>query len=221
MVKVKVANPGPAALMVVNGRRRKTMATKRRKSTRRKARRTTALVSNPRPRRRRSYSMRRRTHNPPFIRRRRRSSGRRRHRNPSSGLLTQGLILAAGAALVQFILGFVPPIGGVSPIADAARTAGVGFGLGTLMDKTGIGRKYGRDVMLAGFTLAGGKVITSFILPFATSIFRPTPPPANGSTAGMGAIGVMPEIPMGMGMGLPATAPSGVQGMGVWPGVGR
>lgn len=40
----------------------------------------------------------------------------------------KGLALAAGAALVQFTLGFVPPIGGVSPLADAARTAAVGWG---------------------------------------------------------------------------------------------
>src|SRR5881397_400892 len=142
MVKVKVANPGPAALMVVNGRRRKTM--KKRRSTRRTARRP-VVASNPRPRRRRlSVSLRRRHHNPAFTHhRRRRSVNRRRHRNPPSGLFTKGLTLAAGAALVQFTLTFVPPIGGVTPLADAARTAAVGFGLGTLMDKTGIGRKYG------------------------------------------------------------------------------
>jgi hypothetical protein len=167
--------------------------------------------------------MRRRAPNPTFFRRRRRSFGRRRrYGNPAGGLLTRGLTLAAGAALVQFTLGFVPPIGGVSPLADAARTAAVGFGLGTLMDKTGVGRKYSGDVILAGFTLAGGKLITSFIIPFANRLFRPTPPPSNGQVAGLGAIGVMTEIPMdGSLMPMPAPGANGVQGMGMWPGVGR
>lgn len=195
MVKVKVANPGPAALMVFNGR--KTM-TKRRKSTRRKARRTVHAVSNT-PRRhrakRRSFSLVRRAHNPPF---RRRRTFRSRRRNPAGGLLTKGLTLAAGAALVQFTLGFVPPIGGVTPLADAARTAAVGWGLGLVMDKSGIGRKWAGDVMLAGFTLAGGKVITSFILPFANRLFRPPPPPANGNGNGQAQLYGMAPIHQGM-----------------------
>lgn len=105
-------------------------------------------------------------------------------------MLAKGLTLAAGAALVQFTLGFVPPIGGVSPLADAARTAAVGWGLGTLMRKTSIAGRYGDDVALAGFTLAGGKLISSFILPFANRLFtRPTPPPSeNGQMAGIAPI---------------------------------
>lgn len=191
MVKVKVANPGPAALMVLNGR--KTMRKRRRTTTtRRKARRTVTAASNPRPRRRRrSFSLRRRAHNPPLVRRRRSFFRRRRAHNPTGGLLTKGLTLAAGAALVQFTLSFVPPIGGVAPWADAARTAAVGWGLGLVMDKSGIGRKWSGDVMLAGFTLAGGKLITSFILPFANRLFRPAPPPpanGNGQIAGMAPI---------------------------------
>jgi hypothetical protein len=147
------------------------MATKRR-STRRKARRT----SNATPRRRRrSVSVRTRTHNPTF---RRRRGGSRRRRNPASGgMVAKGLALAAGAALVQFALGFIPPIGGVSPLADAARTAAVGWGLGTVMSKTRIGANYANDVTLAGFTLAGGKLISSFILPFANRLFTPAVPP--------------------------------------------
>lgn len=159
-------------------------------TTRRKARRTVTAASNPpRPRRakRRSFSLRRRAHNAPLVRRRRSFSRRRRAHNPTGGLLTKGLTLAAGAALVQFTLGFVPPIGGVAPWADAARTAAVGWGIGMVMEKTGVGRKYAGDVMLAGFTLAGGKLITSFILPFANRLFRPAPqpPPANGDQAQM------------------------------------
>lgn len=87
--------------------------------------------------------------------------------------------MAAGAAVVQFSLGFVPPIGGVSPLADAARTAAAGWLIGTAMHKTGIGKAYADDVTLAGFTLAGGKLISSFILPFANKLFAPKAQPAD------------------------------------------
>lgn len=166
MVKVKVANPGPAALMVVNPRKRSSQMRKRRTTTKRRTTRRT--VSNPKPRR--IASSRRRTVGA-------RSSYKRRARNPrTSGMFAKGIALAAGAALIQFTLGFVPPIGGVSPLADAARTAAVGWGLGTVMSRTGFGRQYADDVTLAGFTLAGGKLISSFILPFANRLFRPTTP---------------------------------------------
>ena len=108
----------------------------------------------------------------------------------------QGLELAAGAALVQFTLGFVPPIGGVSPIADAARTAGTGWLLGTAMNKTGLGRAYANSVTLAGFTLAGGKLITSFLLPFATKVFNRAPQqqPAQAGN-GVNGIALVTGIP--------------------------
>lgn len=139
---------------------------KRRTTTKRRTTRRT--VSNPKPRR--IASSRRRTVSA-------RSSYKRRARNPrTSGMFAKGIALAAGAALIQFTLGFVPPIGGVSPLADAARTAAVGWGLGTVMSRTGFGRQYADDVTLAGFTLAGGKLISSFILPFANRLFRPTSP---------------------------------------------
>lgn len=190
MVKVKVANPGPATLMVLNPRR-KSMATRKRRSTRRTARRkATTVTANPPRRRRRHAAVRHRAHNPALHRRRR--SGARRRRNPAhSGMVAKGLALAAGAALVQFTLGFVPPIGGVSPLADAARTAAVGWGLGTVMHRTGFGKGYADDVTLAGFTLAGGKLISSFILPFANRLFSPAvppPPPSNPTPAQMAGI---------------------------------
>lgn len=186
------------------------MATKRR-STRRKARRrvTTATAANPPHRRRRGANLRHRAHNPVFSHRRR-SLGRRRRRNPShGGLLTKGLALAAGAALVQFALGFVPPIGGVSPLADAARTAAVGWGIGTVMHKTNVGKPYADDVLLAGFTLAGGKLISSFILPFANRLFLPRPPaPPSGDQP-------TPAQMAGIAAVCPALNPYGAYGNGM------
>lgn len=179
MVRVKVANPGPAALMVINpkGNNMKTRRTNRRRTT---ARRTTS-----RPPARRNPVHRARA--------RARFNTKPRRRNPSrsTGMLAKGLALAAGAALIQFTLGFVPPIGGVSPLADAARTAAVGWGLGSIMGKTGFGRQYADDVTLAGFTLAGGKLISSFILPFANRLFTPAAPAVSDQSqtpAGMQGI---------------------------------
>lgn len=176
MVKVKVANPGPAALMVVNPKKRSSQMRKRRTTAKRRT--TRRITANP-PKARRVSTRRRSV----FAR-----SPRRRARNPvKSGMFAKGLALAAGAALIQFTLGFVPPIGGVSPLADAARTAAVGWGLGTVMGRTGFGKQYADDVTLAGFTLAGGKLISSFILPFANRLFRPTSP-SSQVAADQGAV---------------------------------
>lgn len=204
MALSRVANPGPAALWVLNPNKgsRKKMATRKRRTRRRTTARRHASSPIVRHRRRRTVTAsrrrrvtasthRRRASNPA---RRRHVIHRRRRRNPShigGGMLTKGLYLAAGAALIQITLGFVPPIGGISPLADAARTAAVGWGLGLAMRKTGFGAKYADDVTLAGFTLAGGKLISSFILPTIQGFFRPKPPVnADGSPAGVQGIGM-------------------------------
>lgn len=182
MVKVKVANPGPAALMVINPKRGKNMT--KRRTTRRRSTARRKITSRPPARRNPSTRFRSRT-------RLHARSSRRRNPARTTGLFAKGLALAAGAALIQFTLGFVPPIGGVSPLADAARTAAVGWGLGSIMGRTGFGRQYADDVTLAGFTLAGGKLISSFILPFANRLFTPAAPPVSDQSqapAGMQGI---------------------------------
>ena len=202
MAIARVANPaGPAALWVLNPSKRgkKKMATRKRRTRRRSTarrhasnptihRRRTSLASR---RRRVTASHRRRASNP--SRRRHSLVHRRRRRNPShvgGGLLFTGFKLAAGAALVQVTLGFVPPLGGVSPLADAARTAGVGWLLGMAMRKTGFDSRYADDVTLAGFTLAGGKLISSFILPTIQGFFRKPAPAADQAPAGVNGIGM-------------------------------
>ncbi len=184
------------------------MATTKRRSKRRVTRRKHVNPVAAKPRRRRSATVRSRAHNPTF-RRRRRSA--QRHRNPGSGgLLTRGLALAGSAAVLQVALGFVPPIGGVSPLADAGRTALVGWGVSTLMTKFRVLPGYAQDMALAGFTLAGGKLISSFILPFATRFFAPTPAPQPAEN-GQGVSGIAPYYP-----GMQPYSEYGLAGIAPW-----
>lgn len=188
---VKLTNPGPASLLVVNptgGRMRK-----RRTSPSRTAKRV-------------------RRSNPYGGMSRRRATRRRtmRRRNPSGGfgLLTQGLTLAGGGALTQFVTSMVPAIGGYSPMADAARTAGVAYLLGMLAGRLGPLSRFSREITLGGMAVAGGKVISQFILPTAQSVFMPraSEAPANGVK--------------GIGVGYPGLNPyraysSGMDGIGI------
>lgn len=114
-------------------------------------------------------------------------------------MLGKGFVLAAAAAGIQTGLMFVPPIGGVSAVADAGRTLAFGYLLGVIMRRTGILSQYADEVQLAGATLAGGKVITAFILPWIGRLTNraaaPAAMPANNSgTSGIGlyAPGMVP-----------------------------
>lgn len=161
---VKLINPGPASLLIVNPTGGNNTMRKR-KSSRRRVRR-----SNP-------YSS--------MTKRRRVTTRRARRRNPGGGfgLLTKGLTLAGGGALTQFVTTMVPSIGGPGALADAARTAGVAYLLGMLANKIGPLSRFSQDITLGGMAVAGGKVINSFILPTAQSVFLPRPSeatPANG-----------------------------------------
>ncbi len=191
MQKARVANPGPAGLLVINPKRGKKMATKRRRRSTTK-RRTTAARRNPTA----TITRRKRRSNPTmFASTRRRTSRRRsvsRRRNPSTSLLSKGLVLAGGGAAVQFVQGFIPPIGGNSPLADAGRTAAVGYLLGMAMRKTGFGARYADDVQLAGFTVAGAKVIAAFVLPTISGFFRPAPQQQPASGSGMQDLVTLP-----------------------------
>ena len=163
---VKLINPGPASLLIVNPTGGKTMRKRKTTTTRRKARRNPYSSTMPRHRR----------HNV--------TARRSRRRNPAGfGLLTKGLTLAGGGALTQFVTTMVPAIGGPGALADAARTAGVAYLLGMLTSKIGPLSRFSQDITLGGMAVAGGKVINSFILPTAQSVFLPRPAeaaPANG-----------------------------------------
>lgn len=163
-------------------RRSTTAASKRRKTTRRKTNPT-------------SYASKRRSI---ATRSRRRSVSRRR--NPSTGgLFAQAAGLAAGITVVGLAQSFIPPLGGVSPIATAARQAATGYLLGEGMQRFGVMRAYAPDVKLAGFALGVGTLINAYILPTVSGFLRPAPkaqPATNGNGAsanGMGDIVTMPR----------------------------
>jgi hypothetical protein len=114
----------------------------------------------------------------------------KKRRNPS-GLIGEGFVLAFAAAGIQTGLMFVPPIGGVSAVADAARTLAFGWLAGAIMRKTGFLGQYAREVQLAGATLAGGKIITAFVLPWVSrfssrATAQVAPAPADSGVKGIG-----------------------------------
>lgn len=198
---VKLINPGPASLLIVNPTGGNKTMRKRKSSRVKRVRR-----SNP-------YSS--------MTRRRRVVTRRARRRNPGGGfgLLTKGLTLAGGGALTQFVTTMVPSIGGPGALADAARTAGVAYLLGMLANKIGPLSRYSQDITLGGMAVAGGKVINSFILPTAQSVFLPRPSeatPANGvkgiglAYPGMNPYRAYSSGMNGIGIQTPGMVPYGV-----------
>lgn len=186
------------------------MARRRRKVTRRGRR---SLTLNPRSKTLRTRAAVRHRSSVERFRNPRRRHTRRRRNPRGSGILARGFALAGGAALIQFTLGFVPPIGGASPIADAARTFAVGWIYGMAFRRIGPLSAYSDDLTLAGATLAGGKIISSFILPFASRLF-PTQARQNGMS-GIAAVHGIPPIIVPPPI---AAEGNGVQGLGVMPG---
>lgn len=181
MAMAKVANPGPAALWVLNPNKRgKKMATKRRRSTKRRTTRrrpTTVAAANPVRRRRRSTTRRRATvHASTGHHRRRNPSTRRRRRyarNPASGVIGKAVGIAGGMAALGLLSSFVPPIGGSSVFVVAARQAALGWGVGYGMKRFGILPAYADDVKLAGIALAAGTLINAYVMPTLSGFLRP------------------------------------------------
>lgn len=240
MTRVKVANPGPAALWVVNPRKRKnkTMQTKKRRTTRatgarRVVRRTAThhrkrnagMFFGAKKRQRRRYlrrgavrrAMARKTGNPFGSRILRVFRGRRR--NPG-GMLAKGFTLAGFAALEQFLLMWIPPVFGASAFADAGRTAGLGVLLGWAMKKTGLFARFAEDAQLAGLTLAGGKIITAFVLPFASRfISSATQEPASMKGLAVWRPGMQPfpiYAPNSYAQGVNTPASTGMSALATW-----
>jgi hypothetical protein len=106
--------------------------------------------------------------------------------------------LAAGITAIGLVQSIVPPIGGVSPFAVAARQMATGWLVGEGMQRFGILRAYANDLKLAGAALGVGTLINAFILPTVSGFLRPAPKaqPATGNGAnanGMGDIVTMPR----------------------------
>lgn len=192
MQKARIArNPGPAALLVINPKRGTSMATRKRRRSApaaSKRRKTTRRKTNPT-----IYTSRSRRRSV-ATRSRRRSVSRRR--NPSGGgLLMQAAGLAAGITAVGLAQTFVPPIGGVSPFAVAARQAAAGWLIGEGMQRFGVMRAYANDVKLAGAALGVGTLINAFILPTVSGFLRPAP--QQQAPRGNGGVGDLVTLPAG------------------------
>lgn len=183
MQKVRVANPGPAGLLVINPRGRK-MATRKRRTARPAARRKPTT-----PRKRRTnptvFSSSRKR-----VTRRRRSVARRR--NPSTGgLLHDALGLGGGALATNVLVSMLPPIGGASAFAVAGRQAAVGWGLGELMRRFGIMPGYANLVKLSGATAAVVTIANNYLMPTISGFLRPAPRQSSDSN-GVGDLVTLP-----------------------------
>ena len=199
MVKRRVANPSPAILSLVNpkGRKRKMAATKRRRRTNTSNRRKPAakrrnlslssIVKSPRRRSRKRAN--------PIARKRTRG----RRRNPiSSGVIAEGFRLGASGLIIGFaqptvrnLVGRFLPTG---PIASVGITLATGYGLGALAGFTRFTASWKRPLELAGWTIAGAQLISTYVLP-ALSGFTSGLGIGDGATAsGLGRSRRMRDI---------------------------
>ena len=170
----------------------------RSKSTRRKSARKNPIAKSAYPARVR----RRRAMNP------KRRITRRHNPGLNLGLLSEGVTLAAGGGLTQFVTNMVPAIGGMSPLADAGRTAAVAYILGMVANRVGLSR-FSRQITLGGLAVTGAKLINSFLVPSISSVFGPRMVQEAPAPAGMQGIGMYRP-----GMN-PYSAYSGLNGIGV------
>ena len=171
------------------------METKRRRRSTTK-RRTTAARRNPTATITRRKRRTRRANPTSFASTRRRTSRRRsvnRRRNPSAGgLITQAGALALGMTAVGVVGGFVPPIGGGSPIAVAARQAATGWLVGEGMQRFGVMRAYASDVKIGGAVLGLSTLINYYLLPTISGFFRPAPKAVPVDANGNALAGIAP-----------------------------
>jgi hypothetical protein len=233
MQRVKMQNPGPASLVLINPKRGKTMAArKRRASTTRRRRRA---VSNPRRRRRstvrvrarrttshlRAPARRRRTRrrNPLFATKRRRHSVSRR-RNPVSGAIGQAIPLVGASFAITFAAPIVTRfVGGFLPLGQFTQPvvlAGTGYGLGWLAGKLGFG-KYKGPLEIMGVTLG----LTALVAPYLRGFLAPSQPAQqnglngpyrNRYARGMNGIAAVSAVPPLL-MGAPPVPAHGMNGI--------
>lgn len=123
---------------------------------------------------------------------RRRGSKRR---NPiSTGTVAEGFKLAGGGVLIGFAQPFVRGIVGkflpTGPIASAGVTLATAYGLGALSKLTPYTRTMQRPIELAGWTIVGAQVISSYVLPWVNSLFSGLNLGAGSGAASNGASGL-------------------------------
>lgn len=204
MQRVKMQNPGPASLVLVNPKRGKSMAARKRAST---TRRRKARVSNPKRRRSTAVVRSRRTvsaFRAPAKRRAKRRNplmavkrrGVSRRRNPVSGAIGQAIPLVGASFAITFAAPIVTRfVGGFLPLGQFTQPvvlAGTGYGLGWVAGKLGFG-KYRGPLEIMGVTLG----LTALVAPYLRGFLAPSQPAQgmNGTRRGMNGIAAVPSIP--------------------------
>lgn len=206
MVRVKMQNPGPASLVLINPKKRgKSMPARKRASTsrRRKAvnskrRRSTAVV---RSRRTvsafRAPAKRRAKHGNPLMAVKRRRRGVSRRRNPVSGAIGQAIPLVGASFAITFAAPIVTRfVGGFLPLGQFTQPvvlAGTGYGLSWIAGKLGPTiSKYRGALEIMGVTLG----LTALVAPYLRGFLAPSQP-AQGMAGrnGMRGIAAIPSIP--------------------------
>lgn len=205
MQRVKMQNPGPASLVLVNPKRGKTMAARKRASTtrRRKAvnpkrRRSTAVVRSRRTASSfRAPARRRAKRRNPLMAVKRRRRGVSRRRNPVSGAIGQAIPLVGASFAITFAAPIVTRfVGGFLPLGQFTQPvvlAGTGYGLGWVAGKLGFG-KYRGPLEIMGVTLG----LTALVAPYLRGFLAPSQPAANGMSGRnrfMNGIAAVPSVP--------------------------
>jgi len=202
MQRVKMQNPGPASLVLINPKRGKTMAARKRASTtrRRKAvnpkrRRSTAVVRSRRTTSAFRAPARRGRRRNPLMAVKRRRRGVSRRRNPVSGAIGQAIPLVGASFAITFAAPIVTRfVGGFLPLGQFTQPvvlAGTGYGLGWVAGKLGFG-KYRGPLEIMGVTLG----LTALVAPYLRGFLAPSQPAANGMAGrGMRGIAAVPSVP--------------------------
>lgn len=202
MQRVKMQNPGPASLVLINPKRGKSMAARKRAST---TRRKTASRANPKRRRSTAVVRSRRTtsafrapakrRNPLMAVKRRRGVSRRR--NPVSGAIGQAIPLVGASFAITFAAPFVTGIAGrflpLGQFTQPVVLAGTGYGLSWIAGKLGpTFSKYRGALEIMGVTLG----LTALVAPYLRGFLAPSQP-AQGMAGrnGMRGIAAVPSIP--------------------------
>src|SRR5277367_5079788 len=197
---IRVANPGPYALALVNGGRSgknrprkkgsKNMAKARNASGRftRRRRRAPVARARARPRARRRLNPARRRNRAPVMatpNRRRRRRNRttvfanrhrryRRHRNPGGGkgFLTGALYVGAGIALTEFIMNYVPSINLGGALGPIIEELAVAYGVGWGALKVGISPANADLMAYGGFGIAISNLLNTYVFQKIPALFQ-------------------------------------------------
>lgn len=213
MKPTKVVNPGPSALVFVNGKKgaKHKMATKKSRKTRaaskRRPPRSAAKRSSTKTHRRNGVSL-------ASKRARKRGGARRSFRNPAGELATP-IQIGLGAVLAQVTAGLIP-FGGASPLAVAGKAAVAGYALNWL------GRTFRPLNTVTAQAKAGGvaaatiTLLNAYVMPtvlrWVNGVIAPPARP-NGANNGVSGFMVVPRAGGALPPAQTQQVANGVQGI--------